>query len=687
MKLSTIAANELHSGVFQIRMRLACAFAALAVAGCAADATSTEHSEKLEHQLIAEQATGSVPSGLPARFMIGLNEGKGGSWMSTSGVPWDMRYQYLSKNWVNNWGHGNSDGQYALDFFYDTYERNMLPAVQFYQIVEELPAGEDTMLQKLGDPATMKSYFGDFKILMERAKDYGGPVVVMIEADGYGFAEIQSGDDPSHYAAVADSGLPELSKLPNTVAGWGLAYLQLKKAVGADNALLGVHVSAWATNYDVMMNNDHVYLSTEVEAAYWFLSQLGLTENQTGLTYDFLVGDPSDRDAGYYEKVLGEQRWWDAADDAPIASRSFNRFAEWLRLWNVKSGKRWILWQLPLGNSNHLDVDNAGGARQGYRDNRAEYFLGDGATHMQKFADAGTIALLFGAGMHGMSTFDNDVYTDGQLFMKSRAEAIFEEGGLEISTGQEWMPSEAMPRPRPVAPPANVDIDGSIATQFEWENERVTALEGWSFSGPLISRLEVTNEQAFQGERSLALRLGAGSEKTRVLMKTPAIEPGTPYALFRVYLPEGHAITEINAYVQQAASTDYAWVSNWFDATELEAGAWNTLFVRIPANVVGPLNELGLEFSGSAGAATTFYLDSVGWPADGALTPDGPVATGGDRLSQQPNMQKQGGCAMRAAAPSSSRALLLIALAFAVLRRRPRRDAQRSARTGGCGVA
>jgi len=670
--LSTFGANELHEGVFQIRMRLACALAALGLMGCSGAATTEEHVEKLEHQLIGEQATGSVPSGLPARFMIGLNEGKGGSWMSDSGVPWDMRYQYLSKDWVTNWGHGSRDGNYALDFFYDTYERGMLPAVQFYQIVEEPPAGENTMLEKLGSPATMKSYFEDFKILMQRVKDYGGPVVVMVEADGYGFAQIQSNEDPNHYAAVADTGLPELATLPNTVAGWGLAYLQLKQAIGAENALLGIHVSAWATNYDVMLNNNHVDLQTEVDVAYLFLSKLGLTENQTGITYDFLVGDPSDRDAGYYEKVRGEQRWWDESDTASVESRSFNRFAEWLRLWNVKSGKRWILWQLPLGNSNHLDVENAGGARQGYRDNRAEYFLGSGNAHIQKYGEAGAIAILFGPGMQGMSTFENDVYTDGQLFVKSRAQTIYDAGGLDIATGQAWAPSETPPRPRPPSEePSNADIDGNIPAQFVWEGSASNDFVGWTFSGPLVSSIEVTSEQAFEGERSLAVRLNAAAASTpttRVLVKTPKIDPGTPYVLFRVFLPEGHGLSQIITYVQQPASTDYAWVSNWHDATQLKPNAWNTIFVRIPEEAVAPFDEIGIELSGTAGQATTIYLDSVAWPADGSEEPSGPDTPAGG-ISQQP-MSSSSGCALRAPSSSPVGALALLGLVLAFVRRR-----------------
>ena len=72
--------------------------------------------------------------------------------------------------------------------------------------------------------------------------------------------------------------------------------------------------------------------------------------------------------------------------------KSFNRYAEWLRLWNHKSSKRWVLWQIPLGNSNHRNVANNGSARAGYKDNRPEYFFGNGTAHLAKFADAGVIA-------------------------------------------------------------------------------------------------------------------------------------------------------------------------------------------------------------------------------------------------------------------------------------------------------
>jgi hypothetical protein len=140
-----------------------------------------------------------------------------------------------------------------------------------------------------------------------------------------------------------------------------------------------------------------------------------------------------DRDADFYRLTLNQDRWWDASDSASISSRSFNRYAEWLRLWNVKAQKRWVLWQIPLGNSNSKNVYNNGGPAEGYKDNRPEYFFASGTAHIEKFADTGVIALLFGAGAGGQSSYGNDQYSDGQLFMKSRAGAILNAGGVPLA--------------------------------------------------------------------------------------------------------------------------------------------------------------------------------------------------------------------------------------------------------------
>ena len=353
--------------------------------------------------------------------------------MRDSTVRWDDRYRYFVYGWVNNWGWGAYDGSWGLAYMRECDSQGFTPAVQYYVMNGLSNYNESAFLATMQDPSKMAEYFNEWKVLMQRARDFGKPVIIMVEADGFGFLEQQANNNPSTYAAVAASGVPELAGLPNTVAGWGMAFLQIKKAVGASNAVLGMDISGWGTGKDLLYYNVTDDLSTEVNKAYTFLAPLGLAANQTGATWDVLTNNPLDRDSDYYT-TLGQNRWWDASDSASISSKSFNRYAEWLRLWNVKSSKRWLLWQVPLGNSNHLNVYNNGNSREGYKDNRPEYFFEwNASAHRQKFAAAGVIGLLFGPGTGGMSFYTNDTYTDGQLFMKSRAGSYVSVGGMAIN--------------------------------------------------------------------------------------------------------------------------------------------------------------------------------------------------------------------------------------------------------------
>ncbi len=380
----------------------------------------------------------------PTSLLVGLFENTGGTWMKNSEVAWNARYRYLTKNWVNNWGFGAYDGGFALSYMKECDGLKTVPAISYYQMNDEPGGGEGQFLIKVQTPATMKSYFGDFKILMQRAKEFGKPVYILLEPDGVGFLQNQTGSKSETYAAIAASGMPELAGLPNTVAGFGLAFLAIKNAVGASNALLGLHISGWASGQDLFAYSVTIPLQPEIDKVYNFLAPLGLNSNVTGLTYDLLVGDPLDRDADYYKVVKndGGNHWWDTSATASVNSRSFNRYREWLHLWNIKSGKPWVLWQIPLGNSNHLNVNNNGNAREGYKDNRPEYFLGDnGIQHCQQFASAGVIALLFGAGAGGVSSYGNDIYTDGKSFMQTRGAAFFAAGGVTLKVNSLYKPN------------------------------------------------------------------------------------------------------------------------------------------------------------------------------------------------------------------------------------------------------
>jgi hypothetical protein len=377
-------------------------------------------------------AKGEIPAQLENKLYLGLFEHEHFDWIVNSGIPWNTMYLYLVPGWANNWGLEEYNGDFATRFMAECDEIDALPVFEFY-VFNDIGGSTDDLLGKTANASLMKQYFEEYILLLNRVKEYGKPVIILIEADGFAVLQIQSQNIPNTYSAVAASNVPELANLPNTVAGWGLAFLELKKKLNVDNVSLGMHISAWATKEDITYNSSEIPLQPEVDITYNFLASLGLAANQTGLEYDFLVGDPSDRDADFYRVKHGMYKWWDTSSVAGINTQSFNRYAEWLRLWNIKAEKRWILWQIPLGNNNHLNVPNTGKPREGYKDNRVEYFLGENSVaNIAKFADCGVVALLFGRGESEQANYTNDQDENGNLYMKARAKNFYNNGGMTL---------------------------------------------------------------------------------------------------------------------------------------------------------------------------------------------------------------------------------------------------------------
>ncbi|NBD09134.1 hypothetical protein [Corallococcus silvisoli] len=592
--------------------------------------------------LSAQAATGvqgPVPPAFQDRFMVGLFEEAGQSWMRDSNVPWDARYRYFTKGWADNWGYGAHDGSWAAGFFTETQAQGFVPVVTYYQLFGEPGGGEQETLAKLRNASTMRSYFEDVKLLLQRAKAFGGPVIVHVEPDVVGLLQSQTNANPNAAAAIASSGMPELTGLPNTVAGWSLAFLQLRKAVGANNVVLGLHISAWASGKDIAFNSLTDPLQPEVDKVAAFVNPLGLAANSTGATYDVLVGDPLDRDADFYRLTQGADHSWDMSDTASLTSRSYNRYAEWLRLFNQTTGKRWVLWQIPLGNSHHLNINNSGGPRQGYKDNRTEYFFGaSGDTHRRKFANVGVVALLYGAGAGGQSSYQNDLATDGQPYLKQRAGTFLNAGGLRLPAAGTTLPpsggegSSDGGTGDAGTPPVDAGTDGGVdggtrpdagtdggsgtsdagtpADPSKYGFESST--QGWAASGAVLSSVSTSASQAFAGTRSLAVPFNGTSGKGTVAVANAAVPSGTTVT-FRLWLPTGSKLTGVQPYALEGAAADWRWTGNWVAASSLKSGAWNTITVKLPSGSTQPLYQLGVEFQASGGWTGTAYLDAVSW--------------------------------------------------------------------------
>src|SRR5206468_2070555 len=124
-----------------------------------------------------------LPAGLPAVFSFGLANNDV-SWMIGSGIPWQLRYQYLAGgvNTGNGWATWNSPpGQFALDYITASRAANLIPVFIYYQILQSGPNYSE--YSNLNNAATMRTYFADFKLLMQKCAQAGGPLFVDIEPD------------------------------------------------------------------------------------------------------------------------------------------------------------------------------------------------------------------------------------------------------------------------------------------------------------------------------------------------------------------------------------------------------------------------------------------------------------------------------------------------------------------------
>jgi hypothetical protein len=379
---------------------------------------------------VVTETAGQVPDGLPKHLAVGLYALHDDTWMAASGVHWDARFRYFAKGWRNNFGAWPDDGSWATAYMNQAAARGETPVVAFIELME--PPNTD-YLSRIQSPASMAAYFASYRVLMERVRDFGKPVIVLLENTAFAYIELGARHDPAVPAAVASSGVAELADLPNTVAGWGLAFLRLRRSTGALNAKLAIDVSGWASGLDVVYSDTSVPLQPEVDRVWAFLGPMGLAANMTGDTYDLLSHHLSDFDLDYSKLVLNRDLWWDASDAASPSTRSFTRYVTWLGLWNRRTAKRWVLWEIPVGNSNHLNADNVGQARGGYRDSRVEWIFGaSGAEHRQTLAHAGVVMVLCGLANGTQASVRNDYDSDGNLFMQTHAGAYLSASPLTL---------------------------------------------------------------------------------------------------------------------------------------------------------------------------------------------------------------------------------------------------------------
>jgi hypothetical protein len=345
------------------------------------------------------------PAPLPAtRLEFGLaSDPTQLTWMTSSGVPWKYRYQYLSAgvNTGNGWETWNSPAGAFLTFYMNaSYSAGYIPVFSYYELLQSNPstgANEGARdFSNLNNAATMAAYYANFKLLMQKAAAFGHLVVVHVEPDLWGYLQqlAGSGDASTLTASVASSGFADAAGIPNTAQGFAWALLHIRDLY-APNVVLAIHASPWSAGADIASDsNPSLNVVALADSTAAFLNSAGIFANAHASTWDVVFNDLDDHDAGWWE-LHGGSHWWDPTN---TTYPNFARYLAWVSELRAKTNRQQVAWQVPVGNQYFLTMNNTCGH---YQDNVAPYFI----AHPSALSSAGIVAVLFGKGNACQTTY------------------------------------------------------------------------------------------------------------------------------------------------------------------------------------------------------------------------------------------------------------------------------------------
>jgi hypothetical protein len=340
--------------------------------------------------------------GRPANLLIGLGNDLAGAELNynhnqdgayTLGVTLDLHYAYLTGDGGGGWGWPtwNAPRGQFVRVMTDTADANgVVPMFILYQHA----ANGDGNLSSMTDPAYMSALWADTKLLFQHLAAFDKPVVVVLEPDFWGYANVEvtaRGGSPADFPILVKNPMPDCAHLTDDVRGMLQCQLHLARTL-APKAVIGVHASRWGAPLD-----PHAHAL--------FLKSLGADQ------MDVLFVEALDRDAGCFEAHTdpGCQRndgpwYW---DESNATSPNFHEHFAMVKDWHETLSLPIIWWQVPLG----VPSDTPGGISGAYRDNRVRYFF----EHPEELVAAGGVAATFGVG----AVNQTDHTTDGDQFKRA----------------------------------------------------------------------------------------------------------------------------------------------------------------------------------------------------------------------------------------------------------------------------
>jgi hypothetical protein len=348
----------------------------------------------------AQSALPSLPTAWPGTLQLGMGDGPGGAATMRSTAPFGFRYQYLAGG-VNNtpeqgWSTWNANGQFVTFYVQDSVAQGITPVFTYYMIRQSGPNSGmndgDADFNNLQNQQTMTKYFNDLKLFFQRAQDTPSTRIVLhVEPDLWGFMEQRSTNDNAAtvFAQVGSTGLPELSGLPNTVAGLAQAVVRLRDTY-ARNVFLAYHLSVWGTG------NDILYSKPDNQTVTNLATRAGSFYRSLNSNFDVAFAEFADRDAAFKQIQYGDNlAWWAAGD--------FSRNQLFISQFVSVAQERVVFWQIPVGNTRMRAENNTW---EHYQDNKVEWLLEDASrSNINGYVQAGVVAFLFGRGADGPTCF------------------------------------------------------------------------------------------------------------------------------------------------------------------------------------------------------------------------------------------------------------------------------------------
>ncbi|MBU2585356.1 MAG: hypothetical protein KKH32_08490, partial [Bacteroidetes bacterium] len=332
------------------------------------------------------QNTGdTIPNGIPKYFSIGTGTSSSTlAWQTSNGNEcWDMGYQYLTWGWWNWYAGG-----FVKRFCDDAKRRGYIPIIPIYLFQSGADgygctgSEYDKTFCTINNAAMMNEFWKRFIQMCDEAKSsLASRVIFHIEPDMLGYLQqraINEKKDPTTITAIVGD-----LRYSNTLRGMHKRMVDLVREQTGGKGLIAFHASLWG-NISSLKDNTEKNLNVDslAKSTADFLIQCSPD-------FDLVFTDWSDRDAGF------DGVWWDKKN---TSVPNFSRVILFNNLISHYTGKKTILWQIPVGNEKLPNKENQ------YTDNRADYLF----DYRNDIAKSGIISMLFGAGIPQMTTPQTD---------------------------------------------------------------------------------------------------------------------------------------------------------------------------------------------------------------------------------------------------------------------------------------